>query len=264
MSVKWISHVWQSSPYRGERLLLHLALADFASDEGICWPSQSTLARKARCSVNWVRLSIAQMVRDDLIEIVEPAGAGRGKVGKYRLLGHAAKGHTDDGLRVAEGHTVSAVRPHSDTSLTTLMNRKEPSLSRDQFEAAWKKYPRKVAKAAAWRAWQKMMTDVDAPALDVITHAITQYATTITEMRYCAHMATWLTQQRWHDVEPSTPPPAQRREPRIDDAMSLGASLARTGRPLNEELESVAHRPPDEQAAALDLYKQISAQHRSR
>jgi hypothetical protein len=94
MSVKWISHVWQSSPYRGERLLLHLALADFASDEGICWPSQTTLARKARCSVNWVRLSIAQMVRDDLIEIVEPAGAGRGKVGKYRLLGHAAKGHT--------------------------------------------------------------------------------------------------------------------------------------------------------------------------
>jgi hypothetical protein len=109
-----------------------------------------------------------------------------------------------------------------------------------------------------------MMTDVDAPALDVITHAIGQYATTITEMRYCAHMATWLTQQRWHDVEPSTPPPAQRREQRIDDAMSFGASLARTGRSLNEVLESVAHRPPDEQAAALDLYKQISAQHRSR
>jgi hypothetical protein len=264
MSVKWISQVWQSSPYRGERLLLHLALADFASDEGVCWPSQSTLARKARCSVNWVRLSIAQMVRDDLIEIVEPAGAGRGKVGKYRLLGHTDKGHTDDGLSTGIGHTVSAVRPHSDTSHTYLLNRHEPSLTRDHFEAAWKQYPRKVAKAAAWRAWQKMIADGDAPAVDVITDAITQYATTITEMRYCAHLATWLTQQRWHDVTSIPKSVEQRREPRIDDAMSHGASLARTGRSMNELIESVAHRPPDEQAAALDLYKQISAQHQSR
>jgi hypothetical protein len=264
MSVKWISQVWLSSPYRGERLLLHLALADFASDEGICWPSQTTLARKARCSVNWVRLSIAQMVRDDLIEIVEPAGAGRGKVGKYRLLGHAEKGHTDDGLSTAEGHTVRVERPHSDTSHTYLLNRKEPSLTRDQFETAWKQYPRKVAKAAAWRAWQKMCTDAETPAVDVIIDAITQYAMTITEMRYCAHMATWLTQQRWNDVVTSIPKPVQKREPRIDDAMSFGASCARTGISIDEMLESISHRPPDEQAAALDLYKQISAQHRSR
>jgi hypothetical protein len=77
-------------------------------------------------------------------------------------------------------------------------------------------------------------------------------------------MATWLTQQRWNDVVTSIPKPVQKREPRIDDAMSFGASCARTGISIDEMLESISHRPPDEQAAALDLYKQISAQHRSR
>ena len=144
MSVRWISQVWQSSPYKGERLLLHLALADFASDEGICWPSQSTLARKARCSKNWVRLSISQMVRDGLVEIVEPAGAGRGKVGVYQLLGHADKGHTDDGQSTAEGHTLRVERPHSDASHTYLLNRQEPSYSRADFDRVWAVYPRKV------------------------------------------------------------------------------------------------------------------------
>ncbi|CAB4204152.1 Helix-turn-helix domain containing protein [uncultured Caudovirales phage] len=266
MSVKWISQVWQSSPYKGERLLLHLALADFASDEGICWPSQTTLARKARCSVNWVRLSIAQMVRDDLIEIIEPAGAGRGKVGKYRLLGHAEKGHTHDGQTSVEGHTLRVERPHSDASNTYLLNRKEPSLTRADFDRIWSVYPRKVSKGAALRAWQRLMTDDDAPTIDALVTAVERYAQSIIEMRYCAHLATWITQQRWldeitHVAQSAT---TQRREARIDDAMSMGASMARIGHSETELLESIAHRPPDEQSAALDLFRQISARHQSR
>ena len=50
MSIRWISHVWQKSPYKGEHLLLHLALADFDNDEGEDLPSVRALAVKARCS----------------------------------------------------------------------------------------------------------------------------------------------------------------------------------------------------------------------
>lgn len=264
MSVRWISQVWQSSPYKGERLLLHLALADFASDEGICWPSQSTLARKARCSVNWVRLSIAQMVRDGLVEIVEPAGAGRGKVGVYQLLGHAAKGHTDDGQSTAEGHTLRVERSHSDASDTYLLNRHEPSLSRDDFQRVWSVYPRKVSKGAAWRAWQKLVESREMPPIETLITAIERYASTITEMRYCAHLATWLSSQRWLDeITPKTTK-SVRTDPRLDAARSHGAALAHTRASETDLLDSVAHRPPDEQAAALDLYREISAQHQSR
>jgi hypothetical protein len=265
MSVRWISQVWESSPYKGERLLLHLALADFANDEGFCWPSQTTLAKKARCSNNWVRLSISQMVKDGFVQIVEPAGAGRGKVGRYRLLGHSVDTHTQKGYS-EEGHTVRRERPHSDTSDTYILNRQEPSLTRADFESIWKQYPRKVAKGAAWRAWQKMMQSPEPPALDVLTTAVELYARSITEMRYCAHMATWIGQQRWlDDVTPtgSTSTPV-RLEPRINDAMAMGNVAAMTGQSEADLVESIAHRQPDEQAAALDRYRQASALHRSR
>ena len=266
MSVRWISQVWQTSPYKGERLLLHLALADFASDEGICWPSHSTLARKARCSVNWVRLSIAQMVRDDLVEIVEPAGAGRGKVGKYRLLGHAEKGHTHDGHTSVEGHTLRVERSHSDASDTYLLNRKEPSLTHADFDRIWSIYPRKVSKGAALRAWQRLMRDDDAPTIDTLITAVEKYAKSITEMRYCAHLATWLTSQRWldeieHVAQSATQPPVDQR---ISAAQSIGAAHAHVGASESELLASMTQRPQDEQAAALDLYRQISARYKSR
>ena len=117
--------VWANSPYSGERLLLHLALADFANDDGVCFPSHGTLAKKARCSTGWVSQTIKQMIADSLIEIVEPAGQGRGKVGRYRLL----KGDTQCDLSEPIGLTSTAVRSHSDASHSSLLNRQESSHS---------------------------------------------------------------------------------------------------------------------------------------
>ena len=77
MSVRWISHVWRSSPYKGDKLLIHMALADFANDEGFCFPSQRTLAKKARTSEGYVRSVIKQMVKEGHVEIVTE-GRGRG------------------------------------------------------------------------------------------------------------------------------------------------------------------------------------------
>ena len=114
MSVRWISAVWADSPYRGERLLIHLALADYANDEGMCFPSQRTLARKARCSENYVRLTIKQMIADKLIEVSRDGG-GRGITAVYQLLPPTTNGDS----------------PKRKTPIlkraTLLMNRNEPS-----------------------------------------------------------------------------------------------------------------------------------------
>ena len=204
------------------------------------------------------------MVRDGLVEIVEPAGAGRGKVGVYQLLFNIDKGHTDDALRPTQGHTLRAERSHSDTSDTYLLNRQEPSNSRDDFDRVWAVYPRKVSKGAAWRSWQRLAESPDMPPVETLITAVERYASTITEMRYCAHLATWLSSQRWLDEITPVATVPMRSEPRIDAARSHGAALARTRVSESELLESIAHRPPDEQAAALDLYREISAQHHSR
>lgn len=84
MSIKIMSWVWDSSPYEGKALLLHLALADFANDAGECWPSQPTLAQKARCSERHVRDTVSQMVADGLLEITEPSNGATSH--RYKLV----------------------------------------------------------------------------------------------------------------------------------------------------------------------------------
>lgn len=84
MSIKIMSWVWDNSPYEGKALLLHLALADFANDEGECWPSQTALARKARCTQRHVRDVLSEMMEDGMVLLVSPSN---GKTShRYRLL----------------------------------------------------------------------------------------------------------------------------------------------------------------------------------
>lgn len=48
MSIKRMSTVWKKSQHKGSDLLLLLALADNADDEGYCWPGVEYLAEKIR------------------------------------------------------------------------------------------------------------------------------------------------------------------------------------------------------------------------
>lgn len=50
LSIKIMTRVWDDAPFTGATLLVLLALADGANDEGRCWPSVRTLTHKARCS----------------------------------------------------------------------------------------------------------------------------------------------------------------------------------------------------------------------
>lgn len=88
MSIQIMSWVWQNSPYEGKALLLHLALGDFADDAGRCWPSQTTLARRARCTTRHVRDTISQMIEDGYV-VLERASNGRDSH-RYRLTNKVA------------------------------------------------------------------------------------------------------------------------------------------------------------------------------
>jgi len=45
-----MTRVWDETRFRGTDLLILLCLADHANDQGACWPSYQTLAKRARCS----------------------------------------------------------------------------------------------------------------------------------------------------------------------------------------------------------------------
>jgi len=84
MSVHVQSWVWDNSPYTGAALLIHVALSEWANDEGICWPSQATIAKRARCTDRYVRDTIKKMQRDGLLEIVKASNGYGSHV--YRLV----------------------------------------------------------------------------------------------------------------------------------------------------------------------------------
>jgi hypothetical protein len=79
-----MSHVWEYSPYDGSKLLLHLAMADSAHEDGGFFMSQALLAKKARCSIENVRLTVRDMEKRGLITI-EQRGNSRKFATVYRL-----------------------------------------------------------------------------------------------------------------------------------------------------------------------------------
>lgn len=244
MSIRIMSIVWASSPYRGEALLLHLALADFANDEGRCWPSQRTLAKKARCSENYVRVAIKRMVADGLVEITERSN-GRGNAISYQLKPHSANPHSPN------PHSPEAETPFPNTS-TPLTNRNEPSLA-DEFNQFWEAYPRKIAKGTARKAFAKAFARNPGLKIDDLLTAVAAYAASVSEMRYCAYPATWLNGERWMDnLEAKS---ASVKKPDHASARSFGAAMRNTGRTEQQLLDAIGHYTAAEQEAALDEYR---------
>jgi len=75
VSIKVSSLVWEHAPVGGSDLLVLLALADFANDEGTnAWPSHATLARKARLSEERIRHVLRSLQKRGLILVDVQAG----------------------------------------------------------------------------------------------------------------------------------------------------------------------------------------------
>jgi hypothetical protein len=89
MSLKVMTEVWESSSAKGGARLVLLALADFANDQGYCYPSICTLAVKSALSERNVQVILRDLERCG--EVVTVRGAGRGYVNTYWVLPPATK-----------------------------------------------------------------------------------------------------------------------------------------------------------------------------
>lgn len=229
MSIKIMSWVWDNSPYGADRLLIHLALADWADDEGNCWPSQEKIAKKARCTTRWVREVTRGMVEDGLLEKVG-GGTGRGKTTQYRLIlkggiefpgsqfplterrnSTTSKGGTPE----QKGGTPPSIEPSiepsvepsivNDVSLTLVLDDSRRS-SKSAFDEFWAVYPRKSSKKTAEKAFTKACREV--PAETIIAAAAQYAADPNREDEFTKHPATWLNGGCWDD--PPIPARGQR------------------------------------------------------
>lgn len=64
-----MTRVWDDTRFKGADLLILLCLADHANDEGICWPSYQTLAKRARCSRRQAIRCVAKLAQEGWVRI---------------------------------------------------------------------------------------------------------------------------------------------------------------------------------------------------
>lgn len=84
MSIKQISRVWELSPYKSSRLLIHLAIADHMDDDGLGFASWKQLQQKARTGRTTVYETIQKMITDGYLLVVEKSSQHAATV--YQML----------------------------------------------------------------------------------------------------------------------------------------------------------------------------------
>lgn len=110
-----MSQVWQHSKAKEGALLVLLAIADFADDEGTAFPYVQQLARKARLSVRMTQYAIDSLIKAGELHVERTRGRGRRNAYKVQLLHlseskgaiaapiRARKGAMEGGLKGAIG-----------------------------------------------------------------------------------------------------------------------------------------------------------------
>jgi len=74
-----MDRVWEHSQQSSGALLVLLAIADFANDDGVAFPSIGTLARKARLSERQVQRVIGELVAAQELDVTP----GKGRAGSH-------------------------------------------------------------------------------------------------------------------------------------------------------------------------------------
>lgn len=87
MSIKTMNYVWDNSSQTGSALLMLIAIADHANDDGVCWPSIARLAKRARVSQRQAQYIVKKLEESGELEVRR--GQGRGNTSLYIVKGAA-------------------------------------------------------------------------------------------------------------------------------------------------------------------------------
>lgn len=221
MSVRTMAAVWERSQHSGTNLLMLLAIADFADDDGMAFPSVGKLATKCRMSKRNAQDRLRELSESGELTIKKNQGPPPKFPNLFMVnLKHlgvkptAPVQHTAPvQFDVSRGavHCAPGVKP---TAPKPSYNHQEPSTTpQNSFESFWLAYPKKKAKGDAQRAWSKLKPNAD--LTDSILKAIEAQKTsedwTKENGKFIPYPATWLNSRRWEDESP--------------EAVSAGTSL---------------------------------------
>lgn len=144
-----MSHVWEDSGIESRaELLVLLALADHAKDDGVCWPSIDSIAKKSRVSQRGVQEIIKKLEGAGRLKV--KTGEGPNGTNVYKVIVGGCSGCTP---QPAVGKNDGYLHPnHKEPSVTTSTN---PNTNTSGAEEVYRAYPRKVGKPAAIKAIER-------------------------------------------------------------------------------------------------------------
>lgn len=133
MSIRMMAEVWDNGPSNQGELLVLLALADFADDDGFCWPSVAAIASKARIEERSARRVIRRLEEAGWLSV--KVGRGRHGCSEYRIKPGPKVPRTEcppDIECTKPGPAVHETRtPRSPEPSGTVKNRQEEKNARD-------------------------------------------------------------------------------------------------------------------------------------
>lgn len=229
MSLQVTTAVWEGAhSLKGTPLLVLLALADHAHDDGWCWPSAPTIARMVRCeerqvrrifealeSAGWVVIERRQGRSHRMRVVVDPGHSGArakpkvsGVPRTFRASAPDISSSTPD-THMSDEPSVEpsllnrqgTITPRSDSSELVLLDattvEAHPATTGARFEEFWAVYPRKAAKPQGRKAYLVALKRTDH---QTIVDGARRYADDPNrDPGYTKHPATWLNGDCWGD-----------------------------------------------------------------
>lgn len=123
MSVRTMARVWEGSRHGGSELLMLLALADFADDDGRAYPSISTLAAKCRTKPRYAMVLLDSLSASGELKVLKgqgPMGRG-GRTNLYRIVFETLNSKADE---VVNGNAL--VNPGAVVNQSAAVNQSAP------------------------------------------------------------------------------------------------------------------------------------------
>lgn len=231
MSVRCIDAVLNRSQHAGTELLMLVVLADYSDDDGNSYPSVAALARKCRTgqrNANYVLNALQSSGELRVLKNEGPRGTNRYRI----MLAKLGSDTLQSGSPLQPAAPLkqrAPLKPNSPTPATQFLkplqpSADEPSLNRQEPSSAIAKtkraskaksehplfpefyaaYPRKVARAAASKAFAALAPDRELQKTMIEAIATQQLAERCAqgEERYVPHPASWINLRRWEDAAP--------------------------------------------------------------
>lgn len=207
----------------GTMIAVYAVLARHANQSGECWPSMKLLETETGWSETRIRPALERLISEGFVGRSKRKLNGMDQSNVYTIHPNVQVPHSE--VAVPQGE-VLGTSPHrlgylttrdelepvelkpiepdippqspqgDDPKKTQRKSRPKPN-DLDGFEEWYQKYPRRVARGEAEKAWAKMSGDERSAAMDGLRKHLPGLLRK--EKEYIAHPATWLRGKRWLD-----------------------------------------------------------------